>query len=99
MGAPCPLSFNAPTPRDAYRQGLINRWELEQLTGPEPQRCKGQVLMGRGGIQTVVAGSDRGDASVAPAKGAALCARPGGFQPGMPERSGDGRKFDSFGSG
>ena len=29
-----PYSFPAPTPRDAYREGLINRWQLEQLEGP-----------------------------------------------------------------
>jgi len=31
----------APTARDAYRLGLINRWELEQLEGPEPQALQG----------------------------------------------------------
>ena len=31
----------APTPDDAYRQGLINRWELEQLVGPLPQALQG----------------------------------------------------------
>ncbi len=33
--------FVAPTPEDAYRQGLINRWELEQLEGPMPQALQG----------------------------------------------------------
>jgi hypothetical protein len=33
--------FVAPTPRDAYRDGLINRWELEQLEGPTPQALQG----------------------------------------------------------
>ena len=33
--------FVAPTPRDAYRTGLINRWELEQLEGPTPQALQG----------------------------------------------------------
>jgi hypothetical protein len=33
--------FTAPTPRDAYRQGLINRWELEQVEGPTPQALQG----------------------------------------------------------
>ena len=33
--------FVAPTPEDAYRQGLINRWELEQLEGPTPQALQG----------------------------------------------------------
>jgi hypothetical protein len=31
----------APTPDDAYRQGLINRWELEQIEGPLPQAMQG----------------------------------------------------------
>jgi hypothetical protein len=44
-----PYSFNAPTPRDAYRQGLINRWELEQLTGPEPQALQGPSVDGERG--------------------------------------------------
>lgn len=33
--------FPAATPRDAYRQGLINRWELEQFEGPTPQALQG----------------------------------------------------------
>ena len=33
--------FPAPTPRDAYREGLINRWELEQYEGPMPQALQG----------------------------------------------------------
>jgi hypothetical protein len=37
---PAPL-LNAPTPGDAYRQGLINRWELERLEGPTPQALQG----------------------------------------------------------
>ena len=36
-----PLPFHAPTPWDAYRQGLINRWELERLEGPTPQALQG----------------------------------------------------------
>ena len=48
VGAAYP--FNAPTPEDAYRQGLINRWELEQLVGPLPQALKGPPVNGdRGG--------------------------------------------------
>ena len=43
---PAPYPFNAPTPRDAYRQGLINRWELEQLVGPEPQALQGPPVDG-----------------------------------------------------
>jgi hypothetical protein len=42
--------INAATPRDAYRQGLLNRWELEQLVGPEPQALQGPSVDGeRGG--------------------------------------------------
>jgi hypothetical protein len=45
LGAPYPdpysYRFNAPTPEDAYREGLINRWELEQLEGPTPQALQG----------------------------------------------------------
>ena len=33
--------YVAPTPSDAYRQGLINRWELERLDGPTPQALQG----------------------------------------------------------
>lgn len=40
----------APTPRDAYRDGTINRWELEQLEGPLPQALQGPSVDGnRGG--------------------------------------------------
>jgi hypothetical protein len=43
-----PLS--APTPRDAYRDGTINRWQLEQLEGPLPQALQGPSVDGnRGG--------------------------------------------------
>ena len=38
--------FVAPTPEDAYRQGLINRWELEQLEGPTPQALQGPSANG-----------------------------------------------------
>ncbi len=41
--------FVAPTPEDAYRQGLINRWELEQLTGPTPQALQGPSPNGNKG--------------------------------------------------
>jgi hypothetical protein len=47
--APALYPLNAPTPRDAYRQGLINRWELEQLTGPEPQALQGPSVDGERG--------------------------------------------------
>jgi len=33
--------FAAPTPDDAYREGLINRWQLEQYQGPTPQALQG----------------------------------------------------------
>ena len=36
-----PYPFSAPTPWDAYRQGLINRWELERYEGPTPQALQG----------------------------------------------------------
>ena len=38
--------FPAPTPEDAYRQGLINRWELEQYEGPTPQALQGPSVDG-----------------------------------------------------
>ena len=38
---PRPPLLNAPTPWDAYKQGLINRWELERLEGPTPQAMQG----------------------------------------------------------
>ena len=42
--------FPAPTPEDAYRQGLINRLELERLAGPMPQALQGPSVDGsRGG--------------------------------------------------
>ena len=45
--------FPAVTPRDAYRQGIINRWELEQYEGPTPQALQGpSVDGGRGGAAT-----------------------------------------------
>jgi hypothetical protein len=36
-----PYPFPAATPSDAYRQGLINRWELERYEGPTPQALQG----------------------------------------------------------
>ena len=44
-----PYPFNAPTPDDAYRQGLINRWELERLEGPLPQALQGPSVNGERG--------------------------------------------------
>ena len=31
----------AATPSDAYKQGLISRWELERFEGPTPQALQG----------------------------------------------------------
>jgi len=36
-----PYPFSALTPSDAYKQGLINRWELERYEGPTPQALQG----------------------------------------------------------
>ena len=36
-----PYPFPALTPSDAYRQGLINRMELERWEGPTPQALQG----------------------------------------------------------
>jgi len=33
--------FPGVAPTDAYRQGLINRWELERFEGPTPQALQG----------------------------------------------------------
>ena len=45
-----PYPILAPTPRDAYRDGTINRWELERLEGPLPQALQGPPVDGnRGG--------------------------------------------------
>jgi hypothetical protein len=41
--------FDAPTPRDAYREGLINRWQYEQLEGPLPQALQGPSVDGSRG--------------------------------------------------
>jgi hypothetical protein len=40
-GAYQPYPFQAPTPEDAYRERLINRWQLEQYEGPTPQALQG----------------------------------------------------------
>jgi hypothetical protein len=54
-----PYPILAPTPRDAYRDGTINRWELEQLEGPLPQALQGPSVDGnRGGDGG--SGGDRG---------------------------------------
>jgi hypothetical protein len=45
-----PYPFTAPTPRDAYREGLITRRELERFEGPQPQALQGPpVDSSRGG--------------------------------------------------
>jgi hypothetical protein len=41
--------FAAPTASDAYRQGLISRWELEQVEGPTPQALQGPSPNGERG--------------------------------------------------
>jgi hypothetical protein len=42
--------FPAPTPEDAYRQGIINRFELEHFEGLLPQALQGPSVDGsRGG--------------------------------------------------
>jgi len=56
-GGSFPYAFPAPTPEDAYRDGLINRWNYEQLVGPLPSAMQGPSPDGsrNGG-----GGSDRG---------------------------------------
>lgn len=44
IGQPAPSAqplYNALTPEDAYRTGQIDRWQLQQLTGPTPQALQG----------------------------------------------------------
>ena len=41
--------FPSTTPSDAYRQGLINRYELERYEGPRPPALQGPDPNGRGG--------------------------------------------------
>jgi hypothetical protein len=43
--------LNALTPNDAYKQGLINRWELERLDGPTPQALQGPSPDGTRGAE------------------------------------------------
>ena len=47
-----PYPFPAPTPADAYREGLITRWELERWEGPTPQALQGPSPNGRSGFGT-----------------------------------------------
>jgi hypothetical protein len=44
-----PYPFPSVTPEDAYREGLINRWELEQFAGPTPQAMQGPSVDGSKG--------------------------------------------------
>jgi hypothetical protein len=49
-GSSFPYPFPAPTPEDAYKEGLINRWKYEQLEGPLPSAMQGPSPDGsRGG--------------------------------------------------
>ena len=38
--------FNGAAPRDAYRDGQINRWDLERFEGPTPQALQGPSVDG-----------------------------------------------------
>jgi hypothetical protein len=40
------------SPEDAYREGLINRWELERYAGPMPQALQGPSANGTKGIES-----------------------------------------------
>lgn len=58
-GAPPPGGYAAsPTqsaglpPEDAYREGLINRWQLEQSVGQLPAALQGPAVNGNKGMQT-----------------------------------------------
>ena len=53
-----PYPFNAPTPDDAYRQGLINRRELERFVGPLPQALQGPPVNGDRGSSDGGGGRD-----------------------------------------
>ena len=44
--------FPGVTPEDAYREGLINRWQLEQYQGPTPQALQGPSPNGGKGSQS-----------------------------------------------
>ena len=49
--APYRYPFPGVAPRDAYRVGLINRFELEQVEGPQPQALQGPSVDGYRGFQ------------------------------------------------
>jgi hypothetical protein len=45
-----PYPFPGVTPRDAYREGSVNRWEFERIEGPLPAAMQGPSVDGnRGG--------------------------------------------------
>ena len=44
--------FPSVSPEDAYRDGLINRWQLEQYEGPTAQAMQGPNPSGNKGMQT-----------------------------------------------
>ena len=52
-GYPAPYRYPYPglAPRDAYRVGLINRWELEQLEGPTTPALQGPSVDGQRNFQ------------------------------------------------
>jgi hypothetical protein len=41
--------FPGLAPEDAYKEGLINRWELERFEGPTPQALQGPSVDGSRG--------------------------------------------------
>ena len=41
--------FRGLAPEDAYREGLINRWELERFEGPTAQAMQGPSVDGSKG--------------------------------------------------
>ena len=43
--------FPGVSPEDAYRDGVINRWQLEQYEGPTPQALQGPNPSGNKGNQ------------------------------------------------
>jgi len=43
---PYPYPYPGLAPRDAYRTGLINRFELERFEGPQPQALQGPSVDG-----------------------------------------------------
>lgn len=44
-----PGGYGAATAGDAYRRGLINRWELDRLEGPQPSAVLGPSPNGNKG--------------------------------------------------